>query len=235
MAIADLRKDYRKDHLDRADLLDDPLAQFQRWFDQAAGSRGGRLRQCAISLYKAANALLGKHRNIEANAMALATVDETGQPTVRMVLLKGVDARGFIFFTNYHSRKGRHLESHPQAAITFYWNDLERQVCVSGPVTKLPAGESEAYFKSRPRGSQIAAWASDQSQSIADRSVLETRVKELQAQYAGADIPLPPHWGGYILEPRQIEFWQGRASRLHDRFCYTKTTAGTWQIQRLAP
>jgi len=235
MAIADLRKDYRKDHLDRADLLADPLAQFQRWFDQAAGAHGGRVRQFAIAAYKAVNALLGKRRNVEANAMALATVDENGQPAVRMVLLKGVDARGFIFFSNYRSRKGRDLEVHPRAALTFYWNDLERQVCVSGPVTKLPAEESAAYFHSRPRGSQIAAWASDQSQPIVDRSVLETRVKELQAQYAGGDIPLPPHWGGYILEPRRIEFWQGRASRLHDRFCYSKTADGAWQIERLAP
>jgi len=235
MAIADLRKDYRKDRLDRADLLDDPLAQFQRWFAQAEGTHGGRLRQCAIALYKAANALLGKRRNIEANAMALATVDATGQPAVRMVLLKGVDARGFIFYTNYRSRKGQHLDVHPQAALTFYWNDLERQVCVSGPVSKLPAAESAAYFHSRPRGSQLAAWASEQSQAIADRAVLETRVKELQAQYTGGEIPLPPQWGGYILQPRRIEFWQGRADRLHDRFCYTKNAAGVWQVERLAP
>jgi pyridoxamine 5'-phosphate oxidase len=149
-------------------------------------------------------------------------------------LLKGADARGFLFFTNYQSRKGQELAGNPHAALVFYWPDLERQVCVAGTVTKLAAAESEAYFKSRPRGSRLGAWASNQSEVIASRAVLEQRWKEIAARFP-QDVPLPSNWGGYVLEPNRIEFWQGRQSRLHDRFRYAQQPDGSWQIERLAP
>ena len=166
--------------------------------------------------------------------MTLATVDQDGKPSTRTVLLKSVDERGFIFFTNYDSRKGRELAENPNAALTFFWSDLERQVCVAGTVTKLPAAESESYFKSRPRGSRLAAWASNQSEPVPDRAALEAKWRELEKKFPG-DIPLPPNWGGYILKPERIEFWQGRPSRLHDRFRYARQADGSWKIERLAP
>jgi pyridoxamine 5'-phosphate oxidase len=152
-----------------------------------------------------------------------------------MVLLKGVDQRGFIFYTNYNSRKGQELAQNQQAALVFYWSDQERQVCISGEVSKLPAAESDAYFKSRPRGSQLGAWASEQTAAVHDRAVLEDRWKQVEAQYQGQEVPRPPFWGGYLLSPTRIEFWQGRPNRLHDRFRYTRKPDKTWLIERLSP
>ena len=236
MSLADLRREYRLTGLHRNDLAADPLSQFDRWFHEAAEVKGGgsRLRAFGIAIYKALQALFG-HRPVDPNAMALATADKDGRPSVRTVLLKGVDARGFIFFTNYDSRKGHDLADNPNAALVFYWADLERQVCVTGAVTKLSHEESEAYFKSRPRGARIAAWASQQSQAIADREWLEQRFKEMDAKYPSDDVPLPSYWGGYVLAPNRFEFWQGRPNRLHDRFSYTKQTDGSWRIERLSP
>jgi pyridoxamine 5'-phosphate oxidase len=166
--------------------------------------------------------------------MVLATVDKAGRPCARAVLLKGVDERGFIFFTNYDSRKGHELAENPSAALTFYWSDSEREVCVAGAVSKLSHDESEAYFKSRPKGSNLAAWASPQSSVVADRAALEKRWDEMAAKFPG-DVPLPPNWGGYVLKPERIEFWQGRLNRLHDRFCYTRQPDNSWKLERLAP
>jgi pyridoxamine 5'-phosphate oxidase len=234
MSIADLRRDYHRDSLDRSGLAKGPIDQFKSWFDQAAGFRGGRFRRFAIDLFKAfQNLLTGK--SLEANAMALATAGADGKPSVRMVLLKGVDERGFTFFTNYQSRKGQELDANPHAALVFYWPQLERQVCVTGEISRLSPEESQQYFRSRPRGSRIAAWASPQSAIIADRAALESRVRQIESEYEGMDIPLPPFWGGYLLKPHRVEFWQGRPSRLHDRFVYTRGAESDWNIQRLAP
>ncbi len=234
MNPADLRREYRLASLDRADLADDPIVQFQNWFAQAGGSRSSRLRRFGIDLYKAFYGLF-TGKSIDPNAMALATADIEGQPSVRMVLLKGVDARGFTFFTNYQSRKGRELTANPRAALAFYWRDLERQVCITGRVTQLSKEESANYFHSRPPGSQLAAWASPQSEILPDRAALEGRFREVQSRFAGQDIPLPPFWGGYLLNPDRLEFWQGRPSRLHDRFCYVRTAQGGWKVDRVAP
>ena len=234
MNLGDFREDYRRGALDHAGLAGDPFGQFETWFREATGDRAqSRWRKIGIALYKLWSALLN-HRPADINAMTLATVDPNGKPSTRTVLLKSVDERGFIFFTNYNSRKGRELAENPNAALTFFWSDLERQVCVAGTVTKLPAAESAAYFKSRPRGSQLAAWASDQSQAVPDRAALETQWHELEKKFPG-EIPLPPHWGGFILQPERIEFWQGRPSRLHDRFSYARAADGAWKIERLAP
>ena len=232
MNLADVREDYRRGALDRAALDANPVAQFESWFRAAAGE-SGRWRKIGIALYKLWNAVCN-HRPPDVNAMTLATVDKNGKPSTRTVLLKSVDARGFIFFTNYDSRKGRELADNPSAALTFFWSDLERQVCVAGTVTKLPAVESEAYFKSRPRGSRLAAWASNQSDVVPDRAALEGKWRELEKKFPG-DVPLPPNWGGYILQPERIEFWQGRPSRLHDRFSYLRQADGSWKLDRLAP
>jgi pyridoxamine 5'-phosphate oxidase len=167
--------------------------------------------------------------------MMLATVDQAGRPSARTVLLKGVDERGFVFYTNYDSRKGRELADNPHAALTFYWADSERQVCVGGTVDKLPREASEAYFKSRPRGSRLAAWASNQFDVVADRTALEKKWDETATRFSGADVPLPPNWGGFVLKPDWIEFWQGRPSRLHDRFRYTRQPGGSWKLERIAP
>jgi pyridoxamine 5'-phosphate oxidase len=166
--------------------------------------------------------------------MTLGTVDKNGNPSTRNVLLKSVDERGFIFFTNYDSRKGRELAGNPNAALNFFWPELERQVCVAGTVTKLPVMESEAYFKSRPRGSRLGAWASHQSEVISNREVLKAKERELEQKFPG-DVPLPPYWGGYILRPERIEFWQGQPNRLHDRFRYTRQADGSWTVDRLSP
>jgi len=234
MAIADLRREYNLTGLRREDLDADPIAQFRRWFDEAANARtSGRVRKFFIRLYKSLLQISGVEP-MEVNAMTLATVDEEGRPSARVVLLKGVDERGFIFFTNYGSRKGRELAGNPHAALVFYWADMERQVCVAGEVKKIAREESESYFKSRPRGSQLATWASHQSEAVADRAVLDARWKESSAQYAG-EIPMPPYWGGYVLAPERVEFWQGRPSRLHDRFCYYKRPDQGWRMERLSP
>ena len=211
-SIADLRREYALASLEIADVVADPIAQFTRWFDQATAS--------AIA---------------EPNAMTLATVSADGTPDARIVLLKGVDARGFTFFTDYRSQKGRDLLAHPQAALVFFWQELERQVRIHGSVRQLARSESAAYYDTRPRGSRIGAWASEQSSVIVNRSVLEERVRAVETQYPdGAAPPLPPHWGGYLVEPTQVEFWQGRQSRLHDRIRYRRMTDG-WTLERLSP
>lgn len=217
MAIADLRKEYRLTGLRREDLAADPVIQFRRWFDEVLAHRA-KLPDAP-----------------EANAMNLSTVDAQGRPSARIVLLKGVDERGFVFFTNYESRKGVQLAANPHAALVFHWADLERQVCIGGVVEKVSREESSGYFHSRPRGSQLAAWASPQSQVIAARDEMEARWKELEAKHAGQEIPLPSFWGGYVLKPERVEFWQGRPSRLHDRFVYSRSEAGAWEINRLSP
>src|SRR4051812_5144704 len=211
MTLADLRREYTLAGLRRADLDPDPISQFQKWFTQAM--------QAEI---------------VEPNAMTLATVNADGQPSTRIVLLKGVDARGFSFFTNYESRKGRELENNPKAALTFFWVGLERQVSICGSVTKLPRAESEAYFAVRPLGSQRGAWVSKQSRVVENREFLEKRLSEVESQY-GTKVPTPPYWGGYVLNPISVEFWQGRPNRLHDRFLYRKNESGTWTIERLSP
>jgi pyridoxamine 5'-phosphate oxidase len=234
MAIADLRRDYRAGGLNRDELQPDPLAQFHDWFAAAATTQGGsRWRKIGLALFKLWHALLG-HAPADVNAMTLATVDRDGRPSARTVLLKGADARGFIFFTNYDSRKGQELKGNSSAALVFYWPELERQVSVAGTVTKLAAAESESYFKTRPKGSQLSAWASNQSEVVASRAVLEQKWEEIATRFP-QDVPLPPNWGGYVLAPTRIEFWQGRPSRLHDRFRYSKQRDGSWQIERLAP
>ena len=189
----------------------DPIALFSRWYDEAEES----------------GLLLPE-------SMSLATSTLTGAPSVRMVLLKGVDQEGFRFFTNYESRKAREIEANPQVALCFYWSVLERQVRVEGSVSRLPKAESEAYFGTRPRGSQIGAWASDQSRKIPDRKTLKLKVADVEGRFNEEDIPLPSYWGGYLLKPHRIEFWQGRADRLHDRLLYTQTDRD-WLITRLQP
>jgi pyridoxamine 5'-phosphate oxidase len=233
MNLGDFREDYRRGALDRAGLEANPLTQFESWFRDATGEQSqSRWRKIGIALYKLWSAILN-HRPADINAMTLATVDASGKPSTRTVLLKSVDERGFIFFTNYDSRKGRELAENPNAALTFFWSDLERQVCVAGTVKKLPVAESETYFKSRPRGSRLAAWASNQSDVIPDRAALEAKWRELEKKFPG-DIPLPPNWGGFILKPERMEFWQGRPCRLHDRFSYKRQTDNSWKLERLA-
>jgi pyridoxamine 5'-phosphate oxidase len=235
MGISDIRREYNLGGLRRADLDPDPVVQFRKWFDQAAGARaGGAVRSAMIRLYKALLLITGI-RATEMNSATLATADKHGRPSARVVLLKGIDERGFVFFTNYESRKGKELAENPNAALVIYWPDLERQVCVAGTVAKIPVDESLAYFKSRPKGSRLAAWASQQSDVVPNRSALEKRWEELQARYPGDDVPLPPFWGGYVLTPARIEFWQGRPSRLHDRFQYLRQPDNSWRIDRLSP
>jgi pyridoxamine 5'-phosphate oxidase len=212
MSLADLRREYALAGLHERGLDPDPLRQFQKWFDEALAAE-----LC------------------EPNAMILATVAPDGQPSTRTVLMKGVDARGFSFYTNYESRKARELAANPRAALTFPWHALERQVNIAGRVTKLPREDSETYFKIRPRGSRLGAWASRQSEVIASREVLEQRMAQFDAQHPGEDIPLPPNWGGFVLAPESIEFWQGRPSRLHDRLRYSRQADGLWKIDRLSP
>ncbi|HSY42990.1 MAG TPA: pyridoxamine 5'-phosphate oxidase [Candidatus Acidoferrum sp.] len=212
MNPADIRRSYSSGTLERAELDAHPIKQFQNWFGDA----------------------VTKDSSGDVNAMALATADKNGRPSSRTVLLKGVDERGFIFYTNYDSRKGRELAENPNAALTFYWPDWERQVCVAGTVSKISAEESESYFKSRPRGSRLAAWASNQSDAVPDRVILDKRWDEVAAKFPG-DVPLPPNWGGYVLKPERIEFWQGRVNRLHDRFCYTRQPDNSWKLERLSP
>lgn len=235
MSIANLRREYSLTGLRRADLEPDPIAQFKKWFDQALGARAsGRVRKFFIRLYKAVF-LIRATEQVDLNAMTLSTVDAEGRPSSRVVLLKGVDQRGFVFYTNYHSRKGRELAGDPHAALTIYWPDQERQVCMAGTVAQVPPAESDAYFRTRPRGSRIAAWASDQSHVLANRAELEAKWREFETKYPGADVPRPPHWGGYVFTPHRLEFWQGRPNRLHDRFRYTRQPDNTWLIERLSP
>lgn len=234
MNISDIRRDYSQGDLQRADLKANPLAQFQDWFAHAAAEKSGsHWRRIGIACFKLWHAILG-HMPPDTNAMVLATVDKNGIPSARTVLLKGVDENGFIFFTNYDSRKGRELSENPNGALTFYWPELERQVCVAGCVEKISQAESGKYFSSRPRGSQLAAWASNQSDVVDDRAALEARWSEMEKKFPTA-VPLPPNWGGYALKPERIEFWQGRPNRLHDRFQYTKQADNSWKLERLAP
>ena len=235
MAIADLRREYSLTGLRRMDLEADPIVQFRKWFDQASGARAsGRVRKFFIRLYKRLLLASGAEP-LDLTAMMLATVDQQGRPSARVVLLKGVDQRGFVFFTNYESRKGHELTENPQAALVFYWPDQERQVRIAGGVSQLSPAESDAYFRTRPRGSRLAAWASEQSATVKDRAALEEKWQQMEARYAGQEIPRPPFWGGYLLSPARIEFWQGRPNRLHDRFRYTLQPDKTWLIERLSP
>jgi pyridoxamine 5'-phosphate oxidase len=211
-SLGDLRVDYRRGGLSESDVDPDPIVQFQRWFAQA--------RQ-AVSK--------------EPNAMTLATATAEGQPSARIVLLKGVDANGFTFYSNYESQKGRELLENPHAALVFYWAELERQVRIQGTVEKVSREESEAYFHSRPRGSQLGALASRQSRVIAGRQALEERLAQLEQNLGGAAVPLPEDWGGFRLRPESIEFWQGRPNRLHDRLRYLKDGDGNWRVERLSP
>ena len=210
--IADLRRDYRLASLDESSAHTDPIVQFQRWFDEAL----------AAQLH-------------EVNAMTLATVGADGRPAARIVLLKGVDAGGFVFYTNYASRKGRELAANPHVALVLHWAALERQVRIEGSAQIVSPAESDAYFESRPLASRIGAWASPQSEPIDSRTVLEAEEARIRERF-GDSPPRPPHWGGYRVRPEMVEFWQGRASRLHDRLCYRRAEAGdAWTQQRLAP
>ncbi|MFO1478336.1 MAG: pyridoxamine 5'-phosphate oxidase [Verrucomicrobiota bacterium] len=235
MGIQDIRREYKLSELRRSDLAADPIVQFRSWFDQAAGARaGGRFRRMMIGIYKRLLLVTGTAPT-ELNAMTLCTVGAEGRPSARVVLLKGVDERGFIFYTNYESRKGRELAGNPNAALVFYWADQERQVTVSGRVSKLSREESEAYFASRPRGSRLGAWASKQSTPVPDRERLDRQWKEMEQRFPGDKIPMPDFWGGFVLSPERVEFWQGRPSRLHDRFSYSRQPDGSWRIDRLSP
>ena len=209
-SVADLRKDYSLKSLDERDVDADPQVQFAKWLEEAI--------QAEVP---------------EPTAMNLSTVDARGRPAGRIVLLKGTDPRGYVFFTNYESRKGRDLAAHPFASLTFMWKELERQVRIEGAIEKVSAAESDDYYQSRPLGSRIGAWASPQSEVLESRATLEKRWQELAAKY-GEDPPRPPHWGGYRVLPEMLEFWQGRRSRLHDRIAY-QLKNGKWTLSRLAP
>jgi pyridoxamine 5'-phosphate oxidase len=211
MSIADLRKDYTLRSLTERDVDPDPFRQFQQWFDQAIESQ-----------------------LLEPNAMTVATASKEGIPSARIVLLKNFDDRGFVFYTNYESDKSKDLIENPHAALVFLWAELERQVRIVGTVEQVSAAESDEYFYSRPVGSRLGAWTSDQSRIIPDRTVLEQRLADLKVQYEHQEIPRPPHWGGFRVKPSAIEFWQGRSSRLHDRLRYQRQGEG-WVIDRLSP
>jgi pyridoxamine 5'-phosphate oxidase len=210
--IAGIRKEYKLQTLSETEVETNPFAQFTRWWDDAV-----------------------KSEIDEINAMTLATADNNAMPSARIVLLKDFSEKGFVFFTNYDSHKGRELEENPHACLVFFWKELERQVRISGEVKKISLAESDEYFASRPEGSRIGAWASPQSRVIKSREFIEKRSAEYQQKFANDNITRPPHWGGYVVIPAVIEFWQGRASRLHDRIQYTLVENSKWKIERLAP
>lgn len=210
-AIADLRREYARERLDESQVAADPVEQFARWFAQA--------READL---------------LDANAMTLATCGSGGQPSARIVLLKDFDDQGFVFFTNYASRKGEEMAGNANAALLFYWGALERQVRIEGSIDKVSAAESDEYYQQRPLGARLGAWASPQSRVIDSRAELESRLEAVTSQYAD-DPPRPPHWGGYRLRPRLLEFWQGRPDRLHDRVRYLLSNDMRWAIERLAP
>jgi len=212
MSLAHLRKDYTLAGLNESDLARDPFRQFDKWFTEA-----------------------GAAKIAEPNAATLATATRDGRPGARTVLLKGLDGRGFVFYTNCESRKGRELEANPRAVLVFPWLALERQVIVEGPVTKVAREEAEAYFHSRPLAHQLGAWASPQSTIVSGRGVLDDNFKVLEKKHAGRSVPPPPHWGGFRLNPETVEFWQGRRNRLHDRLRYRREADGSWVVERLAP
>jgi pyridoxamine 5'-phosphate oxidase len=212
MSIAELRKDYTIGGLDEADVDPDPTRQFALWFEQARLVTGN-----------------------EPNAMTVATADADGVPAARILLMKGFDDRGFMFYTNYDSAKGQDLAENPAVALLFYWPELERQVRISGKAERISREDSESYFRSRPRGSQVGAAASHQSAIIPNRQYLADAVADLETRYDGQDVPLPDNWGGYLVRPTWIEFWQGRPSRLHDRLRYRRGENGAWEIVRLSP
>lgn len=211
-AIAAIRNEYAKHALDVHEVHPEPVRQFQQWFEEAIRSQVP-----------------------EPNAMTLSTVSREGKPAARIVLLKGIENNAFVFYTNYHSRKGHEIEACPYVAMTFFWPQLERQVRIEGKVTKISEERSLAYFHSRPRNSQIGAWVSLQSQPIADRTVLDRRQQEFLKKFEGQVIPKPDHWGGYAVKPNSMECWQGRPSRLHDRILYTLQPDNTWKVERLSP
>ena len=212
LSLPELRKEYTKETLDVSSIAKDPIRQFEKWFDEAL-----------------------RAEVLEPNAMTLSTVTESGRPSARIVLLKGLEQGKFLFYTNHQSQKGKELENNPAGALTFFWPELERQVRIEGISHRVDSTTSEKYFQSRPRGSQIGAWASPQSSVIGDRSLLEDRVTELEKKFKDQElIPKPHQWGGYAIDPFEIEFWQGRPSRLHDRIVFYKTE-DTWTIRRLAP
>lgn len=211
MSLADLRREYTLASLDLTEVDPDPFVQFTQWFDEAQ-----------------------RAEVLEPNAMTLATADAAGRPSARVVLLKEVTPRGFVFFTDYRSRKGIELAANPRAGLCFFWKELERQVRIVGTVERLAPEESAAYFGSRPLGSRVGAWASVQSAVIPGRDWLEAEVERVSAAYPDGDVPLPPHWGGYRVAPEELEFWQGRASRLHDRVRYLPN-GESWRVERLSP
>lgn len=211
-SISNMRIDYPDGQFDHSNVNPDPFKQFANWL-QAAMDAG----------------------HIEPNAMTLATATLDGRPSARIVLLKGLDDQGFVFFTNYHSRKGQEIALNPHVALVFYWDRQSRQVRIEGTIQKTSEAESDAYFATRPRDSQIGAWASQQSKMVENRTVLEAEMSAAEERFKGNPIPRPDNWGGYRVTPHTIEFWQGRPSRLHDRLRYTKQPDGTWQIDRLSP
>lgn len=212
MSIADIRREYARARLDETDVSHDPLVEFARWFAEA--------QEAQVP---------------DPNAMTLATATADGAPSARIVLLKAFDERGFVFFTDYRSRKGGELETNPRAALVFYWGELDRQVRITGGVSPTSQEESERYFRSRPLGSRLGAWASHQSRVIPGRVALEADLREVEARFPDGDVPLPEHWGGYRVVPDAIEFWQGRESRLHDRIRYVRDGGQRWKVERLSP
>ncbi|MFO7724585.1 MAG: pyridoxamine 5'-phosphate oxidase [Oceanipulchritudo sp.] len=212
MDISELREDYRREALNKETLQTDPMEQFKAWFSQA--------RKAGIK---------------EPNSMILATVDPDGQPWTRTVLLKKLDARGLVFFTNFESRKASQIAANPKVSVLFLWLDLERQVSINGTAEKISSAESMAYFVSRPLGSRLGAWSSRQSSVITSRSLLEAKLEEMKRKFSDGKVPLPSFWGGYRVLPHSFEFWQGRRSRLHDRFLYSRSGENLWQLDRLQP